>query len=272
MEFRKSVKSDIPEIMGIIKQAQDYFKEKNIDQWQNGYPNEEVINNDIENEESYVRNLSYPCYYEGKHDSENVPEGSTFTDVNYLPNILQPSSDTAQTNEIAEKTAVIKYNGFYIGRYETGIEDEKVVSRKSAKVCDYRTQEELKQLAKTMYNENNVKSAMCSGIQWDILMKFVDGKNDGMGNKYNVREGSTKRHRETSVEKTGNNLNDKVRNLYDLEGNCYEYVAEKNNSTNSYIARGGTFYTTAYSRASERPGGEGKGYQDTSFRATLYIM
>ena len=39
MEFRKSVKSDIPEIMGIIKQAQDYFKEKNIDQWQNGYPN-----------------------------------------------------------------------------------------------------------------------------------------------------------------------------------------------------------------------------------------
>ena len=54
MEFRKSVKSDIPEIMGIIKQAQDYFKEKNIDQWQNGYPNEEVINNDIENEESYV--------------------------------------------------------------------------------------------------------------------------------------------------------------------------------------------------------------------------
>ena len=47
MEFRKSVKSDIPEIMGIIKQAQDYFKEKNIDQWQNGYPNEEVINNDM---------------------------------------------------------------------------------------------------------------------------------------------------------------------------------------------------------------------------------
>ena len=48
MEFRKSVKSDIPEIMGIIKQAQDYFKEKNIDQWQNGYHNEEVKNNEIE--------------------------------------------------------------------------------------------------------------------------------------------------------------------------------------------------------------------------------
>lgn len=54
MEFRKSVKSDIPKIMVIIKQAQAYFKEQNIDQWQNGYPNEEVINNDIEKEESYV--------------------------------------------------------------------------------------------------------------------------------------------------------------------------------------------------------------------------
>ncbi len=54
MEFRKSVKSDIPKIMSIIKQAQAYFKEQNIDQWQNGYPNEEVINNDIKNGESYV--------------------------------------------------------------------------------------------------------------------------------------------------------------------------------------------------------------------------
>ena len=40
--------------MDIVKQAQVYFKEQNIDQWQNNYPNEEVINNDIENGESYV--------------------------------------------------------------------------------------------------------------------------------------------------------------------------------------------------------------------------
>ena len=54
MEFRKSTKSDITKIMDIVKQAQVYFKEQNIDQWQNNYPNEEVINNDIENGESYV--------------------------------------------------------------------------------------------------------------------------------------------------------------------------------------------------------------------------
>lgn len=54
MEFRKSAKSDVDGIMNIIKQAQAYFKEQGIDQWQNNYPNYETINNDIDNGISYV--------------------------------------------------------------------------------------------------------------------------------------------------------------------------------------------------------------------------
>ena len=54
MEFRKTKKSDIKDVMKIIKQAQKYFKEQGIDQWQNNYPNEDIINIDIENDESYV--------------------------------------------------------------------------------------------------------------------------------------------------------------------------------------------------------------------------
>lgn len=54
MEFRKSKKSDLEQIMTIIKQAQAYFKSQGIDQWQNGYPNNETIKNDIENDISYV--------------------------------------------------------------------------------------------------------------------------------------------------------------------------------------------------------------------------
>ena len=54
MEFRKSIKSDLDNIMIIIKEAQKYFKENNIDQWQDNYPNEETILNDINNETSYV--------------------------------------------------------------------------------------------------------------------------------------------------------------------------------------------------------------------------
>lgn len=54
MEFRKTVETDIKDIMKIIKQAQNYFKENGIDQWQNNYPNPETIKNDVYNNHSYV--------------------------------------------------------------------------------------------------------------------------------------------------------------------------------------------------------------------------
>jgi ribosomal protein S18 acetylase RimI-like enzyme len=54
MEFRKSVGTDVDSIMKIIRQAQAYFKEDGIDQWQNNYPNVETIENDIKNKYGYV--------------------------------------------------------------------------------------------------------------------------------------------------------------------------------------------------------------------------
>lgn len=82
MKFRKSRKADIKEIVNIIEEAQNYFKENNIDQWQDGYPNKESIINDIESGDSYVllkggkiiataylsfdREKDYDIIYEGK--------------------------------------------------------------------------------------------------------------------------------------------------------------------------------------------------------------
>ena len=54
MEFRKATINDMPYIMNIFKQAQNYFKENNIDQWQNNYPSEAIIMKDIKNNDSYV--------------------------------------------------------------------------------------------------------------------------------------------------------------------------------------------------------------------------
>lgn len=54
MKFRKSVETDINDIMKIINQAQDYFKEQGIDQWQNNYPNTDTIKSDVLKESSYV--------------------------------------------------------------------------------------------------------------------------------------------------------------------------------------------------------------------------
>ena len=54
MEFRRTIDQDVNKIIEIINQAQEYFKENNIDQWQDGYPNLEVIKEDIKNGYSYV--------------------------------------------------------------------------------------------------------------------------------------------------------------------------------------------------------------------------
>lgn len=81
MEFRKSVKSDTKEIMNIIKEAQSYFKEKKINQWQDGYPNEESIINDIEGGESYVllvdNRIIATAYlsFKGESDYDVIYEG-----------------------------------------------------------------------------------------------------------------------------------------------------------------------------------------------------
>lgn len=54
MNFRLAEKSDLNKIMEIIEEAKNYLKTLGIDQWQNGYPNEETIINDIKNKGFFV--------------------------------------------------------------------------------------------------------------------------------------------------------------------------------------------------------------------------
>ena len=54
MDIRKSHLEDIPDIMKLVHQAQNYFKESGIDQWQDGYPQDINIQNDIDKQCSYV--------------------------------------------------------------------------------------------------------------------------------------------------------------------------------------------------------------------------
>lgn len=52
--LRPTQEYDLPDVMRIIADAQADFRARGIDQWQNGYPNEQVIRGDIERGESYV--------------------------------------------------------------------------------------------------------------------------------------------------------------------------------------------------------------------------
>ena len=221
-------------------------------------------------EGEYERDFSYPSYYD--ENLENTPEGSTFTDTGYLPEGITVTTNDAEGNETAEREAVMKYNGFYIGRYEAGVDGTTVIIKQNATIYTDKKQTEFKEVAKTMYTGNNVKSAMCSGIQWDMVMEFVDGKKDGTGDKtFDVRTYDETRHTGSKTE-SGKNINDKVQNIYDLEGNCLEYVAEKNKTSNPYVVRGGYYYKDSSYRASLRFSyGDGADSYVT-FRPALYIM
>lgn len=54
MKFQKAVEKDIKNIMNIIEQAQSYFKEQGINQWQDNYPNLETIKSDVDSGASYI--------------------------------------------------------------------------------------------------------------------------------------------------------------------------------------------------------------------------
>jgi GNAT superfamily N-acetyltransferase len=54
MKIRLSTLNDVPRIMEIIDDAKALLKSLHIDQWQNGYPNTEQVENDIANGESFV--------------------------------------------------------------------------------------------------------------------------------------------------------------------------------------------------------------------------
>ena len=224
----------------------------------------------VTSQKEYQRNFNYPSSYEKILNS--TPADSTYTDIGYLPTGIQPETDNAENNEEVERTTVLKYNGFYIGRYETGKnENGEAISKQNKEIYVNESQEEFKIIGKTMYDKSNIKSAMCSGIQWDLIMNFIDQKIDGMGNVYNVKMTDKSRHMEAK-NVSGKNLSDKVQNIYDLEGNCWEYVAEKNNTNDSFVIRSGNYNYYENYPVSVRGRGTGGNNGSGTFRIVLYLI
>ena len=100
---------------------------------------------------------------------------------------------------------------------------------------------------------------------------MVNGKQDGKGNTYDVTTDSLAR-RTHSKATSGQNEADRVCNIYDLEGNCFECVAEKNSKYTGapFVYRGGNFVNAV--PASYRNSRNDNGNPYDSFRFTLYVM
>ena len=140
--------------------------------------------------------------------------------------------------------SVVKYGGFYVGRYETtGFSDEVITIRPEEIYRGitnnwYTMYKKQKEFSDSI-TANSIESNMIWGCQYDQIMKFVNGKNDGNGEFYNV---GTAGARNSGNEQIGSGYTqkDKVANIFDLEGCRYEWTAEANNIS-CRTARGGKY-------------------------------
>ena len=106
-----------------------------------------------------------------------------------------------------------------------------------------------------------------------MTMAFVNGKQDGSSDAdktYDVTKAKESRHT-LSKATSGQNVADRVCNIFDLEGNYYEYVAEKSSYDNfTFVYRGGLYSNS--DSASYRYYNDGSANSGDSFRFTLYVM
>ena len=182
-------------------------------------------------------------------------------------------------NGISNETdSVVKAQGFYIARFETG---NGLVSKKGVTVWTNLSQANAISNSKNFINNNYVKSGIVTGTQWDVCMDFVDGKDAGIGGKFYVKTASSFRHT-GSMAPSGKNEYDRVCNIYDLEGNASEISPERcdwgvtGGTRQGWedLLRGGR-----YTISSPRPGyaalripAQSANPPDRGFRMALYVM
>jgi len=87
--IRKLNQKDIPYVLAIIEETKRIFRESGIDQWQNGYPNEESLYSDLKEECGYVfveenKAIGYAAFIEGEEPSYQNIEGQWLSEGPYL--------------------------------------------------------------------------------------------------------------------------------------------------------------------------------------------
>ena len=90
MNVIRATISDISKILKIFEEAKAYIKSQGFDQWQNeDYPNEEIIQDDISNEASFIlcdddKLLGYMALLFDKEQSySTISNGKWISDFDY---------------------------------------------------------------------------------------------------------------------------------------------------------------------------------------------
>ena len=183
------------------------------------------------------------------------------------------------------KTQVLKYGGFYIGRYEAGVNsttlrtkvttNQTVVCKKGVAPYNYvpwgKAMNDASEisgesgavyLAKNFASQHNytsVTSTLTYGCEWDAMCRYIgDSQRTTTPNR-------------SAAELTGSVSTDVSKNIYDLAGNCREWTMEAYYADRRVI-RGGSYYNAILVSLRNSIGDDPTfNYDFDSFRPTLYI-
>ena len=212
--------------------------------------------------------------YQGDSSDYREPDIVSYDTGDYKSEGITKDILTSEYNAMI--ASVLKYKGFYVARYEAGLDENKNIVFKDASVAgnnvttaDASNSETsswyglYKKIKTFTTDSDKVVSSMIWGSQYDAMMNWMakTGKEVGTAD-------STGEKRNTYTV-TGKNTKDVINNVYDLYGCHLEWTLEAYHSDNR-ADRGG------YSDNLDSPAYRGDinpslTYRDFSSRATLYI-
>ncbi len=195
-------------------------------------------------EENYTEEDLGPLTDTGS-TSKKVYDSQEQLDYYYGENYYNYANDFNYAQDKTDiETSINKYKGFYVGRYETTINNGTIGSQKGATVLTADTTNDkyyrwygLYKAQKDLYgNNSNVFSSMITSKEWNTIMTFT-------GYGYAKRATSTYT---TKPDLSGSAYNgttdtyDLTKNIYDLAGNVWEWTLTAY-STGLRVGRGGDY-------------------------------
>ena len=185
---------------------------------------------------------------------------------------------------ITDETAdIVKYGGFYIGRYEAGIPEGDTspsnkkgipVSKKDAIVWTNINYTNAKASAENMISNEYVQTGLLTGKAWDTICHWIKSDDELKDSRTygNYNDSLAPANENSGTKRTaGFNENWKTKNIYDLAGNVYEWTSEAFFS--NFISRGGGYgdggfgYPVSYRDYDS----DSHASDDVGFRSRLYI-
>lgn len=155
----------------------------------------------------------------------------------YEPDLSNTSGTTATTKPetIAMYNSVKNNGGFYIARFESGVEDEdtnkeKAISKKGKQVFNYIggcNQDNIAvDTGGAIEKARQMKpghSTLCYGVQWDAIMRWISKDNTLTGVLTNS---SSIGNYTGTLRPTGDDPKNQIKNIYDMAGNASEITME----------------------------------------------